>query len=244
VTKAHKLGYGLSEQIRDFLADYPYTKLIVVDTLQHIRNHGGFAGTYSVDYQDMDALRKIISGYNLSMLIITHNHKSDEKDPVNKVYGSAGLTGAVDGIFVLEKNKRNSDKASLTIANRDTEGFQFELLFDRSICRWQLVGEICENPNEEDRLYELLSLLLDVSPVWTGTATQLCKELSKLDPAYDISAIKLSKLLKSRIAFLRNHHGIECRFTRSKNARIIELSHVNNDEKCKNQAGGKLAKAG
>jgi hypothetical protein len=100
------------------------------------------------------------------------------------------------------------------------------LLFDRLICRWQLVGKICVDTNEEDRLYELLSLLLDGSPVWTGMATQLCNELSKLDPAYDISAIKLSKLLKSRIAFMHNKYGITCRFTRNKNARVIDLSHV------------------
>jgi hypothetical protein len=117
-------------------------------------------------------------------------------------------------------------------------------LFDRLSCRWQLVGEIGGDTNEEDRLYELLSLLLGGSPVWTGTATQLCNELSKLDPAYDISAIKLSKLLKSRIAFLHNNHGIECRFTRKKNARIIELSFITSGNKGKKQAGGKLEKAG
>ena len=40
VTKAQKLGSGLSEQIKEFLNAYPRTKLIVVDTLQYIRNTG------------------------------------------------------------------------------------------------------------------------------------------------------------------------------------------------------------
>ena len=172
----------------------------------------------------MDALREIIAGRDLSMLLITHNHKSEESDPVNKVHGSAGLTGAVDGIFVLEKKKRTSDKAKLTIANRDTEGYQFELRFDRLSCRWQFAGEISDDADEEDQLYDLLNLLLDESHQWVGTATQLRSALAMLDPAFSFSPISLSKMLKARHEFLRTQHGIDCRFTRNKSARLIELS--------------------
>jgi len=59
VTKAQKLGSGLAEQISEFLDLHQQTKLIVIDTLQYIRNNGKFTGTYSGDYQDMDALREI-----------------------------------------------------------------------------------------------------------------------------------------------------------------------------------------
>ena len=223
VTKAHKLGYGLSEQIREFLGDYPFTKLIVIDTLQHIRNHSGFTGSYAGDYHDMDALRSIINGYNLSMLLITHNHKSDESDPVNKVYGSAGLTGAADGIFVLEKRKRIGDNAKLTIANRDTEGLQFKLAFDRLTCRWVLVSTVGDEIDEEDRFYELLHHLLDGNPAWVGTSTELSSELKSIDSSFSMSSVTLSKTLKARQEYLLSHHNILCTFTRTKNARLIEL---------------------
>jgi len=224
VTKAKVLSHGLKEQINDFLNVHPQTKLIVIDTLQYIRNNGNSSGTYSGDYRDMDTLREIISGHNLTMMLVTHNHKSDESDPVNRVYGSAGLTGAVDGIFVLEKKKRTGDKAILTIANRDTESFQFELRFDRSNCRWQFISSVGRDSDEEDYLYELLNLLLDEAPVWHGTATELCISLSVLDPEFSISPIALSKILKARQDFLRTQHKIECRFTRNKTARLIELN--------------------
>lgn len=224
VTKAQKLGNGLSNQVTEFLDSHPRTKMIVVDTLQYIRNNGKFKGTYSGDYADMDTLREIISGRGLTMLLITHNHKSDESDPVNRVHGSSGLTGAVDGIFVLEKRKRIGDKARLTIANRDTDSYQFDLRFDKLNCRWQLVGSTRDDTDEEDNLYDLLNLLLDDSPMWNGTATQLCTALGILDPTFSISPIRLAKLLKSRLELLRSQHGIECRFTRNKAARIIELS--------------------
>ena len=225
VTKVQKLGDGLAEQIIAFLDEHPKTKLIVIDTLQYIRNTKNFTATYSGDYHDMDALREIIAGRNLTMLLITHNHKSDVDDPLNKVHGSAGLTGAVDGIFVLEKIKRAGDKAKLTIANRDTESHQFELRFDRVNCRWQFLGESDdEDENFDNQLYELLNLLLDETPIWSGTATQLCAALSVLDPTYSISPIAISKILKNRQEFLRTQHGIECVFTRNKTARLIELS--------------------
>jgi hypothetical protein len=224
VTKVKRLGCGLSEQITEFLDEHPRTNLIVVDTLQYIRNSGSYMGTYSGDYHDMDALRGIIAGRELAMLLITHNHKSDDADPINRVYGSAGLTGAVDGIFVLEKKKRNSDKAKLTIASRDAEDHQFELRFDRAACRWMLVGEVADDADDEDQLFDFLNLLLDDTPNWCGTATQLKASLDVIDPAFSISPITLSKLLKARQDYLRVHHGIECRFSRNKSARLIELS--------------------
>jgi len=43
----------------------------IIDTLQYIRNNGKFIGTYSGDYQDIDALRSIIGDRKLTMLLIT-----------------------------------------------------------------------------------------------------------------------------------------------------------------------------
>ena len=118
VTKALKLYGGLAEQIAEFLEAHPQTKMIVIDTLQYIWNTGKYTGTYSGDYHDMDALRDIIAGRNLSMLLVTHNHKSDESDPVNRVHSSTGLTGAVDDIFVLEKSAIDEQSKRSSIAQR------------------------------------------------------------------------------------------------------------------------------
>jgi hypothetical protein len=224
VHKVQKLGNGLTEQITEFLDNHPQTKLIVIDTLQYIRNNGKSVSTYSADYRDMDALREIIDDRELTMLIITHNFKGKATDPLNKVYGSAGLTGAVDGIFVLEKNRRTGDNARLTIANRDTESHEFELRFDNQNCRWQFVAETGKDTDPDDQLCELLIFLLDETFTWSGTSTQLCDALAALEPTFNLSPIALSKLLKSRQDFLRIQHCIECVFTRTKTARLIELS--------------------
>ena len=227
VYTVQKLGDGLAEQINSFLDEHPQTKLIVIDTLQYIRNTGKFTGTYSGDYHDIDALRSIIGERKLTMLLITHNHKSDDADPVNRVIGSAGLTGAVDGIFVLEKNKRIGCMARLTIANRDTESYQFDLRFDKTNCRWQFLGENndAENDDEEGELFESLLLLLDENtPIWKGTATDLYTEIIILNPMFSMSSITMAKTLRYRKDYLQSQYGIVCTFTRNKSARYIELS--------------------
>ncbi len=244
VTRVNTLGNGLSEQIDEFLDAHPQTKLIVIDTLQYIRSNGKFNGTYFGDYHDMDALREIIADRKLTMLLITHNHKTREADPLNRVIGSTGLTGAVDGIFILEKNRRVGSAAKLTIANRDTESYQFEIRFDPENCRWQFVAETGGEENREETLYELLNTLLDETPVWSGTATQLRTALTVLDPAYSVSPIALSRTLKSHSEYLRTHYGIGCRFTRNKTARLIELSRDVIDAECEVTKSAPLALVG
>ena len=226
VTKTKKLGDGLVEQLTEFLDTHPQTKLIIIDTLQYVRNNGKFTGTYSGDYHDMDMMRENISGREITMLLITHNHKSDDADPLNRVIGSTGLTGAVDGIFVLEKNKRNGNAAQLTIANRDTESHQFNLRFDRQDCRWYFISETYADDDcgEDDTLYLMLECLLDESPTWRGTATQLCAALTALDREFFVSPIGLAKTLKNNQVLLKSKYGIDCYFTRNKTARLIELS--------------------
>ena len=229
VTEAKKLGDGLAEQLIEFLNNYPQTRLIVIDTLQYIRNNGKFTGTYSGDYHDMDALREIIAGRELSMLLITHTRKTGDADPVNLISGSTGLAGAVDGIFVLEKDKRVSYTAKLTIANRDTVSRQFELRFDKASCRWQFVEELRDEDEEdgevERELYEMLLILLDAeNPTWKGTATDLYTDIILRNPMFMMSSIMVAKTLRRRRDFLLSEYGITCTFTRSKSTRLIELS--------------------
>ena len=66
VTNAQKLGDGLADQIGEFLDTHPNTKLIVIDTLQYIRNNGKFTGTYSGDYQDMNGVKVLSARENIA----------------------------------------------------------------------------------------------------------------------------------------------------------------------------------
>jgi RecA-family ATPase len=112
-TASFGISNGLIEQTHNFLTEYPDTKMIIVDTLERIRDGEQDRSMYSNDYRDMTALRDITNKHKLTLLLIHHTRKMYDPDPLNTLSGSTGLIGSVDGVFVLEKDKRTSHKAKL-----------------------------------------------------------------------------------------------------------------------------------
>jgi hypothetical protein len=220
-TASFGLQDGLLEQIHNFIAANPGTTLIAIDTLEHIRNGEQTSNLYACDYRDMTRLREITDKHPLTLLLIHHTRKMSDPDPLNTISGSTGLIGAVDGVFVLEKEKRTSDGAKLTIANRDTEGFCFNLRFDRDTCRWEFVGNATESDEDEDALLCLLDDFLQDE--WSGTATELCGELSKTGSGFDLTPATLTKKLKALSEVFRKDYHILIDFERTRSSRRIIL---------------------
>ena len=54
-TEAALLGYGLEEQLENFLAEHPDTVLVIIDTLQMVRSTH-YDNTYANDYRDLSVL--------------------------------------------------------------------------------------------------------------------------------------------------------------------------------------------
>jgi len=191
VTASFGINSGLIEQVHNFMAVHPNVKLLVIDTLERIRDTTLDKSIYACDYRDMTALREITDKYNLTLMLIHHTRKMNDDDPLNMLSGSTGLTGSVDGIFVLQKTKRISNKAMLTIANRDTDEYCFDLEFNRENCKWIFKGkredsESKPKTNKEDMQTaknEWLCLLVDdfLQASWTGTATELANALNEID---------------------------------------------------------------
>lgn len=103
---------GLITQMKEFLCSNPSTKLIVIDTLERIRNTDQDKSMYACDYRDMTALREITNAHAVTLLLVHHTRKMYDPDPLNTLSGSTGLVGAVDGVWVLEKRNASGIKAS------------------------------------------------------------------------------------------------------------------------------------
>jgi hypothetical protein len=232
------LNDGLLGQIHDFMALYPQTNLIIIDTFEHIRNSANGERTlYSCDYRDMNLLREITDKYNLTLLLVHHTRKQSDADPLNMVSGSTGLTGATDGLLVLEKKRRAENDARLTIANRDTEGFCFDLKFNTDTCRWDFIGNHIEE--SDDNSDDMLALLVDdfVEDKWSGTATELCNGLKSLDSSYDVFPSTVSKRLKTISNILGVEFNIIADFdSRSSNKRCISLERIPEEKSPDNDA--------
>ena len=55
---AHTLGDGLEKQLEGFVQEHPDTRLIIIDTLQKIREAGGDKYSYGNDYEIIGKLKQ------------------------------------------------------------------------------------------------------------------------------------------------------------------------------------------
>ena len=133
------IGGGLEEQITDFLTEHPATKLVIIDTLQKVRDSkgsAGKAGMYGNDYDDIPSIKRIADGFNIAILLVHHLRKlQDSDDPFNDVSGSTGIIGAADTNFILRR-KRSGNAATLLVSGRDVEYQELTLQFNDLV--WEL----------------------------------------------------------------------------------------------------------
>jgi hypothetical protein len=82
-TMSEKLRGGLEQQIERFLAEHPSTALIVIDTLQRIRNIANDVNPYASDYRDLGILKELADKHRIAILLIHHLRKMNDDDPMN-----------------------------------------------------------------------------------------------------------------------------------------------------------------
>jgi hypothetical protein len=228
-TYSASLQDGLLEQVHFFISTNPGTRLIVIDTLEHIRrNSAQDKSLYAIDYRDMNLLREVTNIHKLTLLVIHHTRKMYDPDPLNTLSGSTGLAGASDGVFILEKIKRTGQEAKLTIANRDTKGYCFNLRFDDEKCRWIFVGNHISDDEAGNNLYQLLDDFL--CDEWSGTATDLCNGLKKLDCNFKSTPAVLRKELNSSKDFFKNELHIDIDFDRTHSKKLITIKRITQDD--------------
>ena len=221
------IGGGLEEQIIDFLSDHPKTKLVIIDTLQKVRDTKGGAGKtgmYGNDYDDISSIKKIADEYNIVILLVHHLRKlKDSDDPFNEVSGSTGIIGAADTNYVF-KRKRSTNAATLLVSGRDMEYQELTLQFNN------LVWEMVERKNSEDihkaELPKFLFRVVDFMEnraEWVGTATELLAEMKETETTPNV----VTKYLGQFSCEVLEPVGIEYRTKRTGKSRLIKL--IRND---------------
>ena len=181
---ADTLKRGLEQQIKQFLTDHPDTKLVVIDTLQRVRGTGSDSNLYANDYQDIGLLKRLADRRQIAILLIHHLRKLHDDDPMNMISGSTGLSGAADSAFVLQKNARSANAASLHCTGRDIPDRTLKLEFGEEDHVWKLLedSKTCSMTSKISMLQIeiLLSELLQKESEISAPAKAL---LEKIDPA-------------------------------------------------------------
>ena len=225
---ADTLKRGLEQQIEQFLTEHPDTKLVVIDTLQRVRSTGNDNNLYANDYQDIGLLKRLADKQHIAILLIHHLRKLHDDDPMNMISGSTGLSGAADSAFVLQKNARSANAASLHCTGRDIPDRTLKLELDEDDHVWKLLADskTCSTTSKISMLQIeiLLSELLQKESEISAPAKAL---LEKIDPAgsEDWTPNSFSHQIRKSVDTLRQN-GILVSFRKSNGERLICLKRV------------------
>ena len=204
-TQAKTLNEGLDRQLEGFLKERKDARLIIIDTLQKVREVGGDRYSYSSDYEIVTKLKSFSDKYGICLLVVHHTRKLESEDSFDMISGTNGLLGAADGAFIMHKKKRTDNEAVMDIVGRDQPDQELTIEFDRERCVWKFKKaetELWKQP--PNPLLEAINVFLTDRQAWEGTATELVNQL----PDMQLQANVLSRRLNTVNSQLFNDYGI------------------------------------
>lgn len=209
------LGNGLTDQLSGFIREHPDTTLVIIDTLQKIREVDSDSYSYAKDYEIINQLKQFSDSWGICMLLVHHTRKQKSSDNFDMISGTNGLLGCADGAFMLYKETRTSNKATLEISGRDQQDQKIHLIRDEEKLCWNFEKaetELWKEP-PEPLLECIANLVTEENPTWQGTATELIEKLG-LDMKPNVVSLKLNvnagRLMNDysiRYTNKRNHSG-------------------------------------
>ena len=218
---ANHLGAGLEEQLKWFVREHPDTRLIIIDTLQKVRESSGDTYSYASDYEVIAKLKAFADEHSICLLLVHHTRKQQAVDKFDMISGTNGLLGAADGAFLLQKERRTSNAATLDISGRDQQDQHLYLTRNEERLIWTLERaetELWKEP-PDPVLVAIAALVTAGQPQWSGTATELVAALG-----LEMKPNALSMRLNVRAGKLQHEYGIRYESGRSHAGRTLSLT--------------------
>ena len=222
---AHHLGKGLNEQLQGFVSEHPDTNLIIIDTLQKVREIVSEGYSYGTDYDIITQLKQFADTHKICLLLVHHTRKQKSEDTFDMISGTNGLLGAADGAFILYKEKRTSNKAFLEISGRDQQDQRITLARNEASLSWDFEAtetELWKTP--PDPVLEAVAKFVTENPKWSGTATELVELLG-----VDMKPNVLTTKLNVTAGRLLDEYGIVYKSMRTHNGRSVVLQCKRDD---------------
>ena len=159
-TQWRRVNEGGLDDIEAWCRTVPQPRLIWIDVLAKIRPLmvRSKEQAFAADYASLEGLQQLSSRLGLAIVVNCHLRKmASEDDPADDVSGTLGLTAAADATCVL---KRTQGAFTLYLRGRDIEEAELAAEFDRSSCRWRLLGNASEIFRSKER-QQILVVLKD-----------------------------------------------------------------------------------
>ena len=218
---AGTLADGLCEQIRKYVSEHPDTVLVAIDTFQIVRT-GCIDTSYANDYGEVRQMKQLADELNISILLVHHLRKQGDSDPLNKLSGTTGISGAVDAVFVLDKSKRNAQGATLICTGRDIEYREMELKLSKETCAWEMVSDSIENPQLilPEEMISLINFMKQIVS-YSGSNTEFAERFNSFTGKSVTS--KGLKQMMNRWRYALEDHGVRFENHRSNGQRLVDI---------------------
>ena len=204
-TNAKMIGSGLDEQLEKFVREHSDTKLIIVDTLQKVREVVNDSYSYSSDYEVIGKLKQFADRYGVCVLIVHHTRKQPAGDSFEMISGTTGLLGCADGALLMQKEKRTNSKATLEVVGRDQPDQRLYLSKDQESLVWVLdhaENELWKQP--PDPVLEAVAKIVSAdNREWEGSPTELAQAIQT-----DMAVNRLTKHLNVNASRLLEEHQV------------------------------------
>lgn len=221
-TAAETLADGLCEQIKSFVAAHPDTALVAIDTFQIIRNSTADT-SYTNDYDEVRKLKQLADELNISLLLVHHLRKQGDSDPLNKLSGTTGISGAVDAAFILDQSKRNATGATLICTGRDIVYRELELNFSKESFVWERISDSLDDP-ALTLPREMISLVefMKQERSFSGSNTVFTERYNSFSG--ESLSPKALKQMMNRWRYVLEEQGVVFESHRSNGQRLLEIS--------------------
>ena len=205
-TNAKMIGGGLDEQLEKFVREHSETKLIIVDTLQKVREVVNDSYSYSSDYEVIGKLKQFADRYGVCVLIVHHTRKQPAGDSFEMISGTTGLLGCADGALLMQKEKRTDSKATLEVVGRDQPDQRLYLSKDQESLVWDLdhaENELWKQP-PDPVLEAVAKIVSSENREWEGSPTELAQAIQT-----DMAVNRLTKHLNVNASRLLEEHQVK-----------------------------------
>lgn len=213
---------GLLDQLDTFMHEHPETSVVIIDTLQKVREAEGDTYSYARDYDIIAGLKAFADKTGICLILVHHTRKQRSDDNFDRISGTNGLLGAADGAFLMYKTKRSDSEATIEVSGRDQPDKKFTLSRNKETLCWELSGEKTPDYTEppEPVLETKGGFINADNLIWEVTATELIEKLK-----LDIKPNALSLKLNVNAGKLYNLYFVQYTNKRTHKAKLIQLRY-------------------
>lgn len=214
---------GLIEQLEGWINAASDPKLIIIDTLQHVKGKVARGeDAYAADTRFMKPLHDLAIAKGIAIIAITHTRKSNGfvlDDPFDAVIGSTAQYGNSDAGWLIG-GKRDEDKKTFSAVGRDFEPVSFEIERGKNgkwICNGttEAQQEVSHrNQYQQDKAVAVIREQLTGSGgAWHVTAQEFLEVAAKTTGEYlEADAARMGKRIKELAPDLLKYDNILVRW--------------------------------